>query len=296
MQKFDFQEFVTALDAGQQAHLEWSRRILRCTVLRSFPDDDVMHNDAHHLCQFGQFLAQHLITFTSINAEQTQRLVTVHQQMHDTIRNLARPISQGLAGNIEDLEHFERCQAELIDHLAYFKTQAIYHYTQIDNLTGLPLRQRLIQEFRGQQEQCSGALALMFIDVDHFKSINDLYGHNMGDTVLQQLVLRIHDLLNIDQSMYRYGGEEFIIMLCAAQAKQAEALAELIRHTVYHRPIVHQDDATIQISVTIGVALARHPEPLVSVIERADKAMYYGKQHGRNRVINADHITQKNKS
>lgn len=290
MHNFDFKEFVTALDAGQKAHLEWTRRILRSAVLHTLPDEDVIHHQAHKLCHFGQFLTQHRIVFSTIDLARTKQLITVHQLMHDAIREIAPPLSQGLAGNAEDLDRFEQYQAELIDHLAYFKTQAICHYTQIDNLTGLPLRQRLAHDFEKKQKQCKGNMALMFVDVDHFKSINDLYGHNIGDDVLQNLVAQIHGLLDIRQSMYRYGGEEFIIMLCETKSTQAASLAEQIRHTLSLPQTIKHNGDTIQISVTIGVALAHHQEPLLDVIDRADKAMYYGKKQGRNCVVYAEEL------
>lgn len=289
MDTFDFQEFVAALDSAQKAHFEWSRRILRCAVLHTRPAEDVMQSKAHQHCQFGQFLTAHQVAFKTINPERAEQLCSAHKQMHDAIRHIAEPISHGVPGNADDLDEFEAKQAELLDHLAYFKTRAIHHYTQIDNLTGLPLRQRLAQDYEAKQH-CDGGVALLFMDVDHFKAINDFYGHNAGDSVLQHLVMHSHKQLSTNQFMYRYGGEEFVVMVCDQdQPYDAMALAEQLRQSLHGAPMSLENGDSIHVSVTIGVALAEANEPLSQLIGRADQAMYLGKKQGRNRVIHASH-------
>lgn len=289
MQTFDFQNFVSALDTAQQAHFQWSRRILRCAVLHTRPQEDMMRENAHHICLFGQFLEQHQIAFYTINAERAEQLFLVHKQMHDAIRTIAIPISQGLPGNEADLNEFETAQEAMLDHLAFFKTNAIHQYTQIDSLTGLPLRQRLTQDYDAKRDCCQGDVGLMFIDVDHFKSINDSYGHNIGDQVLQHLVKQTYSQLDSHQSMYRYGGEEFVVMTCNLNKPHGVlALAEQIRTSLFDTPIQIDNGGVIQISVTIGIAMASGGEPLANLIERADHAMYLGKKQGRNRVIHLE--------
>ncbi|MBJ7550228.1 diguanylate cyclase [Marinomonas ostreistagni] len=291
MQTFDFQNFVSALDTAQQAHFEWSQRILRCAVLHTRPQEDMMRTNAHHICLFGQFLDQHKIAFYTINTDRAEQLFLVHKQMHDAIRSIAIPISKGKPGNKVDLDEFETSQAAMLDHLAYFKTNAIHQYTQIDSLTGLPLRQRLTQDFEAKKNRGNWAVGLMFMDVDHFKAINDLYGHSMGDRVLQHLVKQTHSLLEPHQSMYRYGGEEFVVVSNdLVESYDALELAEQIRASLFNTPVEIENGDTIPISVTIGVAIASEGEPLANLIERADHAMYLGKKQGRNRVIHLENL------
>lgn len=291
MQTFDFQNFVSALDKAQQAHFEWSRRILRCAVLHTRPQEDMMQENAHNICLFGQFLEQHQIAFYTINAERAEQLFLVHKQMHDAIRSIAIPIIQGISGSESDLNKFEATQEAMLEHLAYFKTNAIHQYTQIDSLTGLPLRQRLTQDFEAKKNRGNWAVGLIFMDVDHFKSINDLYGHSIGDRVLQHLVQQTHSLLNSHQSMYRYGGEEFVVMFSdLGESYDAIELAERIRASLFNTPVEIENGDTIPISVTIGVAIASKGEPLANLIERADHAMYLGKKQGRNRVTHLENL------
>lgn len=291
MQTFDFKNFVSALDSAQQAHFGWSRRILRCAVLHTRPQEDMMRENAHHICLFGQFLDQHQIVFYTINPERAEQLFLVHKNMHDAIRTIATPISLGLPGNEADLNEFESTQEAMLEHLAYFKTNAIHQYTQIDSLTGLPLRQRLKQDYESAQKICVGSIGLMFMDVDHFKSINDLYGHNIGDQALQHLTKQVHNKLGPDQFMYRYGGEEFVVLSCDKRSNGITlTLAEKIRKSIFNAPFTTETGDIIQISVTIGIALAKQDEPLANVIERADHAMYLGKKQGRNRVIHLDSL------
>jgi diguanylate cyclase (GGDEF)-like protein len=128
-------------------------------------------------------------------------------------------------------------------------------------------------------------LALVFLDIDHFKKINDAHGHQAGDQVLTQLASLVMSMIGEDDIFARYGGEEFAIIARGTDAAAAETLAERVRASVEAHAF-----ATAQgtIPVTVSVGVARTPGPGVAspadLVARADEALYAAKRSGRNRV------------
>ncbi|MCE9573671.1 MAG: diguanylate cyclase [Deltaproteobacteria bacterium] len=130
------------------------------------------------------------------------------------------------------------------------------------------------------------ALALIMIDVDHFKRINDTRGHVAGDAVLAEVAARLATAVRNEDVVARFGGEEFAIISRATSRADAMKLAERLRRTVAARPIIVEDGAPLPVTVSIGVAA--YPEVAVKepddLIEAADKALYRAKTAGRDRV------------
>ncbi|QGP93509.1 Membrane-associated sensor domain protein [Neomoorella glycerini] len=157
-----------------------------------------------------------------------------------------------------------------------------------DPLTGLLNRRAanlLIETMLEESRKQALPLSLIMIDIDHFKKINDTYGHQAGDMVLKELAGLI---LKTVRSSYdvagRFGGEEFIVALWNTDEVRARAVAERLRREVeaYSFPITSQ--IVIRATVSSGIARARDNETLEEVIARADKALYTAKSHGRNRT------------
>jgi len=155
-----------------------------------------------------------------------------------------------------------------------------------DKLTGVANRQTFDflfnQAFKSNQRRKT-ALAVLIIDIDHFKNINDTYGHPAGDQVLQGLAKGISDILRGDDVLFRWGGEEFLILSSDCDEKQAARLAERVR-TQIESLAVYRGEATIQVTVSVGAAQLQSGENADSLISRADKALYQAKEKGRNRV------------
>jgi diguanylate cyclase (GGDEF)-like protein len=129
------------------------------------------------------------------------------------------------------------------------------------------------------------SLSLIFLDIDLFKRINDVHGHQAGDHVLVQLATLATTMLGEDDVFARYGGEEFAIIARGAELATAEALAERIRASVEAHPFVF-DGRTIPVTISVGVSRAPGPgiETTIDLVARADEALYAAKRAGRNRV------------
>lgn len=130
--------------------------------------------------------------------------------------------------------------------------------------------------------------ALVMFDIDHFKRINDLHGHPIGDQVLREVARRAKSILREGDVLARYGGEEFIVLLSAACKEDARAAAERLRTVIDAQP-VQLDRQAIAVSISVGLALRKgEAETLQRTIERADANLYRAKREGRNRVVDEE--------
>ncbi|MGZ8175744.1 GGDEF domain-containing protein [Methylobacter sp.] len=128
------------------------------------------------------------------------------------------------------------------------------------------------------------SLSLIFLDIDHFKAINDTYGHECGDTTLVLSAKWIKESLRDSDIVFRYGGEEFVMLLNGTDANGAELLAERIRASIENHTIAYGMEI-LKITASLGVSTLRDNDTLKSFVQRADKAMYIAKNKGRNQVV-----------
>ena len=127
-------------------------------------------------------------------------------------------------------------------------------------------------------------LALLLLDIDYFKKYNDAYGHLEGDKVLVRFSQIIKSCLRANDSAYRYGGEEFTVILPETGAEEALTVAQRIRANLEDEVFSPENGGNVTVTISIGVTEYWPKEELATFIQRADKAMYHSKQNGRNRV------------
>jgi diguanylate cyclase len=159
-----------------------------------------------------------------------------------------------------------------------------------DPVTGISNRKHFQDMLHKAVETADGhgtPLALIVIDIDHFKRFNDLYGHLTGDQVLRLVGMTMREQVKSRATLARFGGEEFGIILPDATAEEARALAEAIRHSVLNRELIKRStgESLGRITVSVGVASFRTGETAMSLLERADQSMYAAKRGGRNRTV-----------
>ncbi len=129
-------------------------------------------------------------------------------------------------------------------------------------------------------------LSLLMLDLDHFKQVNDTYGHSAGDEVLKAVVGTIKHLLRNVDMVFRYGGEEFLVLLSGTPAEAANMVGERLRQAVEDLQCVAEGQA-IELSISIGCASLLPSETVESLLRRADDALYAAKRNGRNRIAMA---------
>ena len=158
-----------------------------------------------------------------------------------------------------------------------------------DELTGLFNRRTIMQKAKTEVSRAiryRRPLSVLMLDVDHFKSINDTHGHDMGDEALQQVAHCCRSSLRESDFLGRYGGEEFLVILPETFREDAFVLAERLREKLAHCPIRHLG---VVLSVTLSVGLSclylERPDTLDALLKRADVALYQAKARGRNRTV-----------
>ncbi len=166
--------------------------------------------------------------------------------------------------------------------------EQIYHLITFDDLTSLFNRKYLFKqlELLLSTSPAQGAFSLLFLDLDHFKQVNDTHDHLTGSGVLSEFGRLLLSNLRSSDIPCRYGGEEFIIILPETTALQAAFVAEKIRKLTARYQFFSRDGEPIQITVSVGIAEAaptyKTPEELIA---RSDEAMYQAKEHGRNKTV-----------
>lgn len=162
--------------------------------------------------------------------------------------------------------------------------------SQIDALTNIYNRYYFDTKYPEEIEiarSTQSGLSLLLIDVDHFKTINDRFGHIVGDTCLQRTADLIAEQIRAADTLCRYGGEEFVILLPGAEAAQAMAMSERIRNAFAVMEFAVKQHR-ISLTVSIGVSVFVVDSSDQSLLEQADKALYRAKEKGRNQTVLAD--------
>lgn len=152
-----------------------------------------------------------------------------------------------------------------------------------DSLTGI-LNRRSIGEFLNKLEDQKQIYAVILLDLDHFKKINDTYGHDVGDQVLITVSNVLSNIAIDGDCLGRYGGEEFMLILPQLNKDQAMTIAHRCRQTIAETLIRHANGAEFNISASFGVAMSSRDSRKEDVIRRADQALYIAKDQGRNQV------------
>ncbi|MFB3160724.1 sensor domain-containing diguanylate cyclase [Neobacillus sp. 179-J 1A1 HS] len=175
-------------------------------------------------------------------------------------------------------------------HYALTKTQSercaltkLYNYRYFEKL--------LTEEFDKLFQFERKVLSLIILDIDHFKSVNDTYGHQSGNEILCELAARLNNLVGSRGTVARYGGEEFVVLLPAAHKEEAYQMAEMVRQAIANWPFTLQHSLDLkqhQVKITASIGVATAPEDAedpLALIRHADRALYVGaKRAGRNRV------------
>ncbi|OMC65884.1 PAS domain S-box protein [Paenibacillus odorifer] len=180
----------------------------------------------------------------------------------------------------------EQKQAELLEMNA-----VLVELSTTDKLTGLKNR-RFLQEKLEEQiaayQRDQAPFSLCILDIDHFKNVNDSYGHQMGDYVLEKLASVLKSQSRKEDIVARYGGEEFILLLPNTDSADATAIADNLRQF-----IASSTWEIGSITVSIGIATFEATDTDITLLEKADQALYVSKEQGRNRVTHIMDLSEK---
>jgi diguanylate cyclase (GGDEF)-like protein len=198
--------------------------------------------------------------------------------------------TDGQEDRIRDLEQrVTKLASENLELIV--KNRVLAEASARDSLTGLYNRWYVIDKIESEINRSlrhGSSMALMMMDIDHFKNVNDTYGHSAGDHVLQVVARLLRESCRVYDVPGRYGGEEFCLLLPEIALMSTHSVAERIRHRLATTPM-DVTGASLVVTASIGIAGldAATSDPALSpaaLIDRADRALYQAKHHGRNRV------------
>lgn len=195
-----------------------------------------------------------------------------------------------LGGKIDLRTQFHDDERRFLSDIGLFCSIAVqnsilFDMATVDMMTGLKMRHYLIKLLDEILKNGEHNFCLLMLDIDHFKQVNDTYGHSAGDDVIKNVSSIILSCVRAEDIAARYGGEEFVILLKDTKKADADAVAERIREKIEENTVLSGNES-IQTTISIGVTEADLECDMTAedVINRSDKALYISKNSGRNRV------------
>jgi diguanylate cyclase (GGDEF)-like protein len=214
--------------------------------------------------------------------------ITGHTETRDLVEGLQLGAHDYLRKPCEPAEVIARVRGaarmKLLQDELRQRNAELDRISRSDPLTGLANRRHLDEQLDAQIASAlrhDHDMSIALIDVDHFKVINDTYGHASGDDVLQDVADRLRIAARAEDIVGRWGGEEFLVILPFCDADASFQISERFRKGIAEKPIVTHDGDVITVTVSIGCATGTESD----LVERADLALYAAKERGRNRTV-----------
>jgi diguanylate cyclase len=264
----DIDSQLSGAETSRQANVQ--RNLLLNTAVQeqvSFIETSV--NEASEMTQLKSTIQQHLLTI--------RRHFEEHRQAEEQQQQV---LEQALAQSNARLHALEQESQQLRQRLNQEHQQAIQ-----DSLTGifnrLAYEERMEQEF-ARWKRYHQPLVILIFDIDHFKKINDTYGHKAGDKALKLIAKTLQKNLRESDFLARFGGEEFVVLMPQTELAAALGAADKLRQAVQANQF-HYQQKRVHISISCGAAQFQDGDNIDSAFQRADQALYKAKQSGRNR-------------
>ena len=279
-------EIVRELGRALDAHREWTGKFQAMLVCRTEPNAADLKDNSHKKTIFGRWY------YGKVNPVLKEHpdfsAVGKHcERMHDLARGLARTVIDGAdvkpaqyRAFIKSVDCFKLSVRKLLSEAWEF-----LRYT--DPLTGVTMRTTMKPRLEEEQERMrrnGQPCSIGMMDLDLFKNVNDTHGHLAGDQVLKIVAgYTLEHLRRYDQ-VFRYGGEEFVLLLPNSTPANAKGVLDRLRQGIKRKGVKIDSGKKLHVSASFGVAELRPDRPIKDSIERADQALYEAKKAGRNRV------------
>lgn len=212
-------------------------------------------------------------------------LLTTKEELSITEKFLYELVDDLLRIPIEKIEL--RVRMDILLRMRFY-TLVLSKETVVDPLTGV-YNKKFFYEMAKKAfdyfNRYGRKFSLLFIDIDDFKKVNDRYGHLSGDMVLQEIAKRLQKSVRKSDMVFRFGGEEFVVLLNGANSEKAISIAERVRQEVFNEEIKIYGDSKINVTISCGIATVNESiKDVQELVDKADIAMYKAKQSGKNRV------------
>jgi len=290
---------MKTLDVALAYHFDWLKTLHRTLVCAGPSNPDDQARDAHCRCRFGQwYYGQGM---ADLGAEPGfQALDAVHRDMHVAAAALLLRHDAGQPVDSADYDRFMELAIGFKQGVRLFQYEIMNRVCVVDQLTGVWNRHAMYLRLAEEMERIhrggrSGVLCMM--DIDHFKVVNDSYGHPVGDLVLQEVAALLTRCLRRYDAVFRFGGEEFLICLPDTSIPDARLLMDRVRLEMSELDIT-VGEKPLRVTASLGLAELGGLLTLDESIEWADRALLMAKASGRNRVCvwDDDAKTSENRS
>lgn len=278
---------VIAIDKAVRGVDDRLQRFHRSAVSKVRPDADLQQLGAHGGSDFGAWYEERREN-PPLDQPAFETLVALHEALLNHLALLAERAWKSDKVPVEEYDALLEKVSAFHDQAQRLAKAFQAAISDIDPLTGAQTRQVMQRDLKREvvRVRRSGSPACIALaDVDHFKSINDTYGHGVGDQVLAAVSTTLIDNLRPYDSVYRYGGEEFLICLPDTGPEEARRVLDRVRARIAKEKFSADDGRTVALTVSFGVTLLNPRRPIPELVERADKALYAAKEEGRNRVV-----------
>jgi len=279
-------EILEMIGAALDDHAAWLRKWHRAVICGLPSDREIVSRHGPEISRFGSWF--------DLNSERElvrqpvfRQLWDGYAEMREHGRRLALQAVDGerlLARDYDALMEKAEAFAVTARRVCDAFQRAMF---DIDPLTGVHNRRSMMTELERERERSirSGkALCICLCDIDRFKAVNDRHGHLVGDSVLLAVAGRLIARLRPYDSIYRFGGEEFLLAIAETDPAQAASIAERLRWEIASPDVVVDDGLALPVTASFGLATIDPAVSLRTTIGQADQALYRAKQDGRNRV------------
>jgi len=279
----ELQTLISNVEQAIYNHDRWFEALVATLMCKLPYDDDDVHEEAFRRCRFGQWLygegQRSLHDHTSLSAIESE-----HRHMHQVAARLLRTAAEGTPIGVQDYELFTSAVKSLRLEAATLKRELEDLLSHIDALTGVNSRTSLLtvlRELHSLVKRKVMPCSVVMMDLDHFKSTNDAYGHQAGDRVLISSAHYVMQHLRPYDKVFRYGGEEFVITLQDVSPEVALTVVDHLREGLAKMPI-HYNEMLIGVTASFGVAPLDPEFSVEQSLDHADQALYAAKSAGRN--------------
>ncbi|MEJ2379074.1 MAG: diguanylate cyclase [Pseudolabrys sp.] len=277
------------LEQASYNHDQWAETLYGTLICHLTPDERDTSCDSHQQCRFGQWYYKSGVAALN-NYPGFAEIGLEHERMHQYAASLLRASIDGVPISIKDYERFVTALKRLHLEIATVQRDLESSLFNLDPLTSTPSRVGMLPRLREQQEfvRRNHSCTIAMMDLDRFKSINDKYGHLVGDKVLVGIARYIMAHLRPYDRVFRYGGEEFLLCLSDTDLATGHDIIDGLREELASLTFDGNGLGPFTVTVSFGATLLDADAPVEQSIDRADKALYVAKTTGRNRVVTWD--------